>query len=146
MSNRTSISMHKLPRILTTSSVPQLQIDRHVCSEEPCLPNQSSLPGASSAWLLFCTQTEDLKGTRALGFPERPLMIDLQPLGAQDTQGGKSAQPQSPGIGPRNTQHCSTFTLINTLTTMSPLLSSATESLSPGRDTRRHLERLCPGF
>lgn len=89
---------------------------------------------------------EDLIGTRVLGFPKRSLMVDLQPLGAQDAQGGKSAQPQSPGIGPRNTHHCSTFTLINNLTTTSPLLSSATESLSPGRDTRRHWERPYPGF
>lgn len=54
-------------------------------------------------------------------------MVDLQPLGAQETPGGESAQPQSSGIGPRNTQRCATFMLINNLTTTSPLLSSATE-------------------
>lgn len=145
MNMEPSVSPHKLcvPRIRTMSLVPQLLM---TCPLRSTL--SPSLIQPSSVWLLFLTEMERLKGTKALGFPEQPLMVDQWPLGAQDTQGGKSAQlKKSLGIGhPSNTQHCSTFTAINNLTTTSPRLSPATESLSPGRDTRRHWERLFPGF
>lgn len=139
-----------LSGILTMSREPQSWVDNMSAQKHPVSQTSLTFPGrgvrASSMWPLFHAEMMRLKRTRALYFPERPFMVDPQPHGAQDAQGRKSAKSESPGIGClSNSQHCSMFRVINNLTTMSPCLSSATESQSWQRH-RRHWEKLFPGF